>query len=230
MKKVSETVDSIYVKLKDLEHVLVPSDDRSNSLGLFSLLDLSIDDAVQILQNLRKFFSFCSRKDQEKLMTMFPSAWGRDRIARWFSGSEHQARCSLNVKTISGMFSSTVDHRGNKVLDDEIGDLVQEFYLSDENSRESSNKKEVISLPSSKTPVALRFLHLTVGETYEKFKQKYADIKISRSKFCALRPINVREKSTHINCLCLQHANIHLLIEVSCKSFLNTYLLSLLIS
>lgn len=208
-------MDEASVKLKDFANDLLPHPHRIKSSDTFSSLDISIDDGVHILQNLREFFGICSHKDKQKLLTMLPSTWGRDRVSNWFGSTEHQARCSLNIKLTSGMFSNATANRGNKALNDEIEQLVRNFYISDDNSRETSNKKEIIYLRPSKTPMPMRFLHLTIGETYEKFKQKHADIKIGRSKFCALRPVWVREKSTHENCLCLQHANIDLLIQVS---------------
>jgi hypothetical protein len=207
-KKISQTVDVVSMKLKDLANTLLPDPGRIETCNTFSSLNMSIDDAVNTLQNLRKFFEICSHEDQQKLLTMLPSTWGRDRVSNWFGSAENQARCSLTMKSTSGMFSSATDNRGNKALGDEIEQLVQNFYISDDNSRETSNKKEIIYLRPSKTPIPLRFLHLTIGETYEKFKQKHTDIKIGRSKFCALRPDWVREKSTHENCLCLQHRSI----------------------
>ncbi len=216
------------MKLKDLANALLTYSRQIKTPDILSSLDMSIDDAVQTLQNLREFFGICSHEDQQKLLTMLPSTWGRDRVSNWFGSSENQARCSLAIKSTSGMFSSATDNRGNKALDDEIEQLVQNFYICDDNSRETSNKKEVIYLGPSKTPMPLRFLHLTIGETYEKFKQKHTDIKIGRSKFCALRPIWVREKSTHENCLCLHHANIGLFVQVSRELLLKSYLVNFL--
>jgi len=227
-KKISQTVDEVSMKLKDFANTLLPDPCRIETSNTFSSLDMSIDDAVHILQNLRKFFGICSHDDQQKLLTMLPSTWGRDRVSNWFGSTEHQARSSLAIKSTSGMFSNATDNRGNKALDDEIEQLVQNFYISDDNSRETSNKKEIVYLRPSKTPMPLRFLHLTIGETYEKFKQKHTDIKIGRSKFCALKPIWVREKSTHENCLCLQHANIDLLIQVSSELLLKSYFFNFL--
>ena len=227
-KMISQTVDKVSMKLKHLANTLLPDPCRIETSDTFSSLDMSIDDAVNTLQNLRKFFEICSDEDKKKLLTMLPSTWGRDRVSNWFGTTEQQARCSLFIKSNSGMFSNTTDNRGNKPLDGEIEQLVQNFYISDDNSRETSNKKEIVYLRSSKIPIPLRFLHLTIGETYEKFKQKHSDIKIGRSKFCALRPDWVREKSTHENCLCLQHANINLLIQVSSELMLKSYLFYLL--
>ena len=216
------------LKLYDLANTLLPCHRQHEICNTFSSLDMSIDDAVHVLQNLRKVFEISSHEDQQKLLTILPSTWGRDRVSNWFGSTEHEARCSLVIKTTSGMFSNATDNRGNKAIDDEIEELVQNFYSSDDNSRVTSNKKEITYLHPSKTPIPWRFLHLTIGETFEKFKQKHTDIKIGRSKFCALRPIWVREKSTHVNCLCLQHANIDLLIQVRKELLLKYYLLNFL--
>ena len=198
-KKISQTVDAVCLMLKDWESAFLPDRRRNEVSDTFTSLDMSLDDAAHVLHNLRKFFEICSAEDQQKLLTMLPSTWGRDRISSWFGSTEHQARNSLVIRSTLGIFSNVTDNRGNKRLDDEIEQLVQNFYISDDTSRETSNKKEVIYLRPSKTPMPLRFLHLTIG----------------RSKFCALRPVWVREKSTHENCLCLQHANADLLTQVS---------------
>ena len=216
------------MKLKDLSNALSPHPHPIEMSNTFSSLDMSIDDAVEVLENLRKFFKICSHEEQQKLLTMLPSTWGRERVSNWFSTTQHQARCSLSTKSSSGMFSDTTDHRGNKALSDTTEQLVQNCYTNDDNSRETSNKKEIMYLRPSRTPIPLRFLHLTISETYQKFKQKYTHIKIGRSKFCALKPAWVRAKSTHENCLCLQHANINLLIQVSGKLLLKSYLFNTL--
>jgi hypothetical protein len=126
-KNITQIVDDVSMKLKDLKNALLPVPCRIETSNTFSSLDMSIDDAAHILQNLRKFFGICSHVDQRKLLTMFPSTWGKDRVSNWFGCSEHQARCSLAIKSTSGMFSNVIDNRGNKVLDDEIEQLVQIF-------------------------------------------------------------------------------------------------------
>ena len=169
-KKISQTVDEVFMKLKDLANTLLPDPCRIETSNTFSSLDMSIDDAVLILQNLRKFFGICSNEAQQKLLTMFSSTWGRDRVSNCFGSTEQQARCSLVIKSTSGMFSNATDNRGNEPLDDEIEQFVQNFYINDDNSRKTSNKKEIVYLRPSRSPMPFRFLHLTIGETYEKFK------------------------------------------------------------
>ena len=148
-------------------------------------------------------------------MTMLPPTWGRDRIANWFGGSEHHARQSIQLRSTTGIFSNPEDRRGNKPLDSQIELAVYNFYTSDEISRETSYKKQVIHPPPLRTPIPLRFLHLTIGETYEQFKMQYPNIELSRSKFFSLRPKWVRERTPQESCLCIHHENADLLLQAS---------------
>ncbi|CAF4728653.1 unnamed protein product, partial [Rotaria sp. Silwood2] len=143
----------------------------------------------------------------------------RDRIANWFDGSKHQARQSIQLRTTSGVLSFPEDRRGNKSLDSQVELAVHNFYISDEISRETSNKKQIIHPPPSRIPVPLRFLHLTIGETYEQFKLKYPNMEINRSKFYSLRLTWVREKTPHDTCMCIYHENAALVLQGISKSF-----------
>ena len=86
------------------------------------------------------------------------------------------------------------DRHGNKSLDSQIELEVHNLYISDEISREASYKKQIIRALPSRNLVPLRFLQLTIGETYEQLKFKYPDTEISRSRFYSLRPTWVREQ------------------------------------
>jgi hypothetical protein len=148
-------------------------------------------------------------------MTMLPPEWGRDRISNWFRGSQHQARKSIGIRTTIGDLSYPEDRRGNKPLDNQIELVVHSFYTCDEISRQTSCKKQVIHPPPFKIPTPLRFLHLTIGETFEQFKIKYPNMEIRRSKFFSLRPTWVRERTPHESCMCIYHENADLLLQAS---------------
>lgn len=211
--QIEKKVEEVYFKLKEWSHILSSYSSENQELLALSSLDLSIDEAVAILVNLRKVFDDSNQQEQEKLLTMLPSTWGRERTAKWFGSSKHQARKSIALKVYSDTASFSEDRRGNKPLDDQTVAMIQQFYTSDDVSRETSNKKQVVRPPPSRDPVALRFLHLTVGETFEKFKTLHPDIKIGRSKFFSLKPSWVRDRTPHKNCLCIQHANADLLLQ-----------------
>ena len=180
-----------------------------------SSLDLTIDDATWILYRLRELYSISNNEEKQRIMTMLPPTWGRDRIANWFGGSEHHARQSIQLRSTTGIFSNPEDRRGNKPLDSQIELAVYNFYISDEISRETSYKKQVIHPSPLRTPIPLRFLHLTIGETYEQFKMKYPNIELSRSKFFSLGPKWVRERTPQESCLCIHHENADLLLQAS---------------
>ncbi|CAF3970315.1 unnamed protein product [Rotaria sordida] len=216
--QISDSVNEAYLKLKEWSNILLQPSHRSKQPDTLSSLDLSMDETVWILQHLRDLFAISSEHEQKRLMTMMPSTWGRDRIAKWFGSTPHQARQSIKLKSDAGIFSSFEDQRGNKPLDNEVQLMVHNFYTSDEVSRETSCKKQVIHPQPSRDPIPLRFLHLTIGETLEQFKTMYPTIKIGRSKFFALRPVWVRERTPHENCLCIHHSNADLLLQASNSS------------
>jgi len=144
---------------------------------------------------------------------VLPPTLGRDHISNWFGITQNQARHSIAVRSNTGMVAYTEDHRGNKPLDDQVKLMVYNFYICDEISRETSYKKQVIRPPPSRNPIPLRFLHFTIGETFQQFRAKYPSAKIGRSKFYSLRPVWVRERTPHDNCLCLYHPNADLLVQ-----------------
>lgn len=173
-----------------------------------------MDDAIWILQCLRELFKRSESDVQQRLMTMLPPAWGRDRIADWFDGTGHKARQSIQLREMNGILSLPTDRRGNNPLEEQVAMLVQEFYVDDEISIETSYKKQVVHPSPSRNPVPLRFLHLTIRETYERFKSKYPTVDIKRTKFFELRPPWVKEKTPHESCLCIYHENAGLLLQV----------------
>ncbi|CAF3391741.1 unnamed protein product, partial [Rotaria socialis] len=217
-KQISNAIDATYFKLREWSNTIMPSSLHDEKPEIFDSLNVSIDDAVSILNHLRELFSISDSNEQKRLLTMLPPHWGRDRMANWFGGSEHQARHSVDLRTAGGIFSKPEDRRGNKSLDEQIELTVHKFYTSDEVSRETSYKKQVIHPPPSRKPVPLRFLHSNIGETYQQFKSKYINIEISRSKFSSLRPVWVRDQIAHESCMCIYHENADLVLQGISKS------------
>ena len=154
------------MKLLEWTDVLAPSSSRNPRHDSFNTLGLSVDDAVWILSSLRELLNISDNNEKQRLMTMLSPNWGRDRIANWFDGTAHHARQSIYLRTTNGMLSILEGRRGNKPLDSQIELAVHNFYISDEIS-ETSYKKQVIRVSPFRNPVPLRFLHLTIGETYE---------------------------------------------------------------
>lgn len=147
-------------------------------------------------------------------MQTAPLEWGWKKIQNFFHCTSHQARHAILQRTKSDDLSKPVDGRGNKPFDPNIAQTVQDFYLEDEISRQSSNTKDSRKSKDFGT-VVIRYMMMSIGEAFELFKNKYPTLKISRSKFYALRPRWVREDSPHQVCMCIQHQNIELLLTVS---------------
>ncbi|CAF5017065.1 unnamed protein product [Rotaria sp. Silwood1] len=217
-KQISNAIDETYFKLREWSNTIAQATRRDEKPEAFHSLNVSIDDAAWILNHLRELFSISDNEEQQRLMTMLPPDWGRNRIANWFGGSQHQARQSIELRTTDGVFSKPEDRRGNKSLVEQIELAVHNFYTSDEVSRETSYKKQVIHPPPSRKPVPLRFLHSNIGETFQQFKLKYPNMEISRSKFFSLRPVWVREQTTHESCMCIYHENADLVLQGISKS------------
>ena len=88
----------------------MPVNRRDEKLETFYSLNLSIDDATWILSHLRELFSISDSEEQQRLMTILPPDWGRDRIANWFDGSQYQARQSIKLRTTGSVFSKPKPH------------------------------------------------------------------------------------------------------------------------
>ena len=213
--QISNAVDETYFKLPEWSNTLLPRSHCNKKPKTLSSLDLSIDDATWILYRLRELYSISNNEEKQRIKTMLPPTWCRDRVANWFGSSEHHARQSIELCSTTGIFSNPEDRRGNKLPDRQIELAVYNFYTSDETNREASYKKQVIHPPPLTTPIPLRFLHLTIGETYEQFKMKYPNIELSRSQFFSLRPKWVRERTSQESCLCIHHENADLLLQAS---------------
>ncbi|CAF4730374.1 unnamed protein product, partial [Rotaria magnacalcarata] len=142
-KQISNAIDATYFKLREWSNTIMPSSLHDEKPEIFNSLNVSIDDAVSILNHLRELFSSSDSNEQKRLLTMLPPHWARDRMANWFGGSEHQARHSVDLRTAGGIFSKPEDRRGNKSLDEQIELALHNFYTSDEVSRETSYKKQV---------------------------------------------------------------------------------------
>jgi hypothetical protein len=95
--------------------------------------------------------------------------------------------------------------------------VIQNFYCDDEISRISPRTADYTSvvIGEKKVRVQIRHMLYTLKEAFEEFKLNNADIKLSLSKFCQLRPIYVRCVSSipHNVCVCMLHENMRYALE-----------------
>lgn len=90
--------------------------------------------------------------------------------------------------------------------------MVQQYYLKDDNSRQSPNMHDKVKVKENDEIVEKRIKHLiyTFKELYGMFKRENPDVKISFIKFYNLKPKHVYSQSKihHNVCCCAIHENI----------------------
>ena len=82
---------------------------------------------------------------------------------------------------------------------EERRELVQTFYRSDDISWQAPGRKDRIIIReiaedgnTSKTTEQVRYMMMPLREAYNKFKEQHSTVTTSLSKFCELRPANVK--------------------------------------
>ena len=216
-----EKIDRIYKTLLEWSNCLSIIPTQKSTTERFSSLGLSLSEAEDMLHRLRRLVNKSDYDEQILLMQTAPVEWGWKKIENFFRCSEHQARTVVLQRTSYGDLSKHTDGRGNKPFDSTTSQLIQDFYLDDGISRQSSNAKDTRQAKGVGT-VTIKYMMMSIGETYELFKTKYPNIKVSRSKFYSLKPSWVREDCPHQVCMCILHQNIDLMLRVS--KYMRNYL------
>lgn len=208
-----EKIDRVYLIMQDWCDSLTDSAAQENACQKVSD-QVTAKESDAILYRLRYLFDRSDYYQQIVLMQAAPLEWGWKRLQNFFCSTSHQARHAILQRTNTSDLLKPVDGRGKKTLDSTTAEVVQDFYLDDEISRQSANTKDSRKSKTLGT-VVIRYMTMSIGEAYELFKSKYPHWKIGRSKFYELRPQWVREDAPHQVCMCIQHQNIDLLLSVS---------------
>ena len=99
----------------------------------------------------------------------------------------------------------------------EVEIKVKRFYCEDDISRLSPNVRDFVSVIENgkKIKIQVRHLLLTMKEAYQLFKHDHLDIKIGLSRFCELRPVNVRSIANLPRnvCVCTYHENMRFALD-----------------
>ncbi len=108
--------------------------------------------------------------------------------------------------------------RHGNALSNETLELVFQFYYSDDISRVSPGKTDVVNLQDEngeKIKVQKWHMVMTLGEAYELFKEDNPDEIIGKGMFAKLLPTEVFLVSDmpHNVCGCRYHNNIILMLE-----------------
>lgn len=109
--------------------------------------------------------------------------------------------------------------RPNTAISPEVKDFVILYYEQDDVSYSCPGMRDFIIIreEGKKMKVQKRYLFLTLGETYQIFRETHPDVgeKIRLSKFCSLRPqhICLRADTPNNLCLCVHHENVRLALD-----------------
>lgn len=99
---------------------------------------------------------------------------------------------------------------------------VTSFYFNDQISRASPNMKDYVTVKedNKRKKVSVKHLMYSIKEVYAMFREENPDVKISRSKFFDLRPVNVLSftKTPHNICCCHIHENVRFALKTLRKA------------
>lgn len=132
------------------------------------------------------------------------------------------------MKREKGLLAKPDKKQGRPITEDEK-EIVRDFYLCDENSRQLPGMKDYVSVRTregeKKQKVQKRLLLMNINELYVKYKEcceRTLCLKsCGRSTFFMLRPCNVIEvgsSGSHNVCVCEEHQNVHLMVDTICGS------------
>lgn len=191
--------------------------------NLFTNIEESSNDEDEILHdslmdNLKSNFSNCTRDKQLMILTCLPQSWSVRKIMQEFNAPNYMVRQSKIILQEKGILESP-NRRPGKSLSCEVVAVVRSFYQSDEISRVLPGMKDCVSVRSEngdKVKLSKRLVLCNLKEAYKSFKDKFAGMKVSFSKFAELRPKNcvlAGSSGTHTVCVCTSHQNVKLMME-----------------
>ena len=214
IKRKASQVQEAFLKLHEpianiVDEVLeITSNDTTNSVSPndCEVLMYELKQRCETLKKIRDYKGILS------LLTLAPVSWTQQRTSHFFDVSISQVKISRILKKEKGILAIPDNKKGRK-LSPEEEEIVKDFYLSDENSRVQPGMNDYVSVRikpgEKKVKVQKQLLLMNIDELYYKYK-KYCTEKLcmkscGRSKFFALRPVNVIEVGAsgfHNVCVC----------------------------
>ena len=131
-------------------------------------------------------------------------------------------RVKMTVETGLEIKETPSKKVSKKSLRDEHCKIIQDFYLKDGRSWQAPGRKdrvllqEVINSKKEKWTLQIRYMLMLLKEAHELFTKGFEEIAIGLSKFCFLRPFQVKlfEQIPHDVCVCQYDENICLILIV----------------
>lgn len=167
--------------------------------------------------------SFNSNSDSPRKAFKSPASYGKAlaRLKKSLPQSPNKSKAlvkKLACQLIPDIIQPIPKKQTASQLSEETISKVKEFFEKDAISYQAPGSKDYIitkDLNGEKVKLQKKYLCMTLGEAYEIFKTENPDVKVCRSKFCELRPIQVclRHETPSNLCLCIYHENIRLLLS-----------------
>ncbi|XP_066934504.1 uncharacterized protein [Clytia hemisphaerica] len=209
MSKFEESISTVYnfpmEELKDSE----PSNNDKRET-----IDKKADEFDKLCTAIKEKLLISSYPEKVQLLTLAPDSWSREYCSKYFDVSEYLVRKARDLKRDSGILATPLPKKGKTIPQEHIID-IENFYKSDENSRQMPGKKDCVSIRKN-VHEQKRLVLCNLRELYAAFKMQNPDIKVGFSKFCALRPkscIIAGKSGTHSVCVCSIHQNAVLLVD-----------------
>lgn len=183
---------------------------------IFQVPNPTHDFDEMISQLKDKLGTASNRNEKIKILSVLPESWTANTIAEEFQVSWHMAKQTKILVEKYGIFCGTERKLGSRRLDETTFDLVQNFYLSDEISRNCPGLRDyvIVNEKNGKTTKQRRLVLMNLKEAYVLFKEQHTNIKIGFSKFAELRPrqcvLALENYGTHTTCVCQYHQNFKL--------------------
>lgn len=175
------------------------------------------EDVEEFLQGIKDHFHNLQDNAQRiQILTMAPLSWSVNKVATEFNCSWRLANNARRLREERGMLASPVAKAG-KYLSENIL-KVENFYQSDENSRQMPGMKDAVTIivDDEKRKVQKRLLLYNLNDLYTHFMREKNDDTISFSKFAKLRPRNcilAGASGTYSVCVCTIHQNCKLMLD-----------------
>lgn len=171
----------------------------------------------EIMKQLKEKFEKSKRYEKLQLLTVVPQSWSIRQTQQEFDAPNYMVRKAKELFNKKGILSTPNPKPGKPLIQSTV-DLVKEFYLSDEISRQMPGIKDVVSVvvDGERKSLGKRLILCTINEAHRKFKTDNPSIKVGISKFTELRPKQVvlpGSSGTHNVCVCTIHENVKLMIE-----------------
>ena len=149
----------------------------------------SVGDIV--MDQFKQEFDKMYKQNKYIVLTSMPKESSIIFLKNTFGVTEHKDKRATQIQNENGFFSTPNPKLGRRLPEATIV-KGQEFYESDEVSRQMPGRKDSVSmlLNGDKQHVQKQLILLIEYEAFLLFKEKHPDVKLGFSKFAEARPKN----------------------------------------